>query len=367
MTSSDAVIEGIEAAAYRVPTDAAEADGTLRWVGTTIVVVRARSGDSVGVGWTYGPPACRDLVSTVLAGQVQDQDAMNVPALWSAMVAAVRNDTRRGAVGYAISAVDCALWDLKARLLGVPLADLLGRAHRTVPVYGSGGFTSYDDDRTTEQLLGWVRDDQIPRVKIKIGESWGRRTDRDLHRAELARDTIGADAELYVDANGAYTPKQAIRIGAQLARLGVIWFEEPVSSDHHEHLAEVRAAVSADVAAGEYAADLFDVRALCKVVDCLQIDVTRCGGISEWLRASAVAAAHGLQVSGHCAPNLHAHVAAAVPNIRHLEWFHDHARLESMLFDGVLDPSGGEVRPGPAPGNGLSVVDDVADRFLIRQ
>ena len=134
------------------------------------------------------------------------------------------------------------------------------------------------------------------------------------------------------------------------------WFEEPVSSDDLDGLREVRDRGPADVAAGEYGYDLSYFRRMCAAgaVDCLQADVSRCGGITEWLRAAAVAAAHGLQISGHCAPHLHAHVAAAVPNLRHLEWFHDHVRIESMLFDGALDPAGGVIRPAPAaPGLGL--------------
>lgn len=356
-------IEQVRVRAYRIPTDAPEADGTIAWDSTSLVVVEVAAGDIVGTGWTYGPPACASLVQGLLAQTVRGRDALDVPGTWAAMVAAVRNATRRGAAGYAISAVDCALWDLKARLLGVPLADLLGRARRDVPVYGSGGFTSYSDDQARAQLERWVFGQGIPRVKIKIGESWGRRVDRDLRRVRLARRVVGADTALYVDANGGYTAKQAIRVGARLDGLGVTWFEEPVSSDHTEGLAQVRAAVGCDVTAGEYIADLFDARRLSPVVDCLQVDVTRCGGITEWLRVAAVAAAHGLEVSGHCAPNQHAAVAAAVPNLRHLEWFHDHVRIEDMLFDGVLDPTGGSVTPSDSPGHGMVLRRDTAEQF----
>ena len=103
-----------------------------------------------------------------------------------------------------------------------------------------------------------------------------------------------------------------------------------------------------------------------QAVDCLQADVTRCGGITEWQRAAAVAAARGLQISGHCAPNLHAHVAAAVPNLRHLEYFHDHARIESMLFDGALDLRAASMRPDPTrPGLGLALKEPDATRFRV--
>jgi L-alanine-DL-glutamate epimerase-like enolase superfamily enzyme len=269
-------------------------------------------------------------------------------------------------VGYAISAVDVALWDLKARLLGLPLHRLLGAVRAEVPVYGSGGFTTYDEQQLSQQLQGWVETDRIPRVKIKIGESWGSCPERDLARVRQAREVIGPDTELYVDANGGYGRKQAVRMITAMAEQDVRWFEEPVSSDDLVGLREVRDRARADVAAGEYGYDLDYFRRMCAAgaVDCLQADVSRCGGISEWIRVAALAASMGLQLSGHCAPHLHAHVAAAIPNLRHLEWFHDHVRIESMFFDGALDPHGGSVTPDPAaPGLGLTLRRQDAARY----
>jgi L-alanine-DL-glutamate epimerase-like enolase superfamily enzyme len=352
----DPVVEQVEASAYTVPTDAPEADGTFAWDSTTLVLAEVHAGGLVGTGWTYGPVACAALIGDRLAAVVRGRPALDVTGAWQAMIRAVRNDGRPGAAGYAISAVDVALWDLKARLLDVPLHRLIGAVHDEVPVYGSGGFTTYDDDRLTEQLTGWAHGQRIPRVKIKIGESWGADAGRDLARLRRAREVIGPDVELYADANGGYTAKQAVRVLGEAAELDVRWLEEPVSSDDLAGLAAVRAAVRADVAAGEYGYDLTYFRRMCEAgaVDCLQADVSRCGGISEWLRVAAVAASYGLQISGHCAPHLHAHAAAATPNLRHLEWFHDHVRIESMFFDGCLDPDGGVVRPrADAPGHGL--------------
>jgi L-alanine-DL-glutamate epimerase-like enolase superfamily enzyme len=274
------------------------------------------------------------------------------------MVAAVRNSTRAGVAGYAISAVDVALWDLKARLLDMSLVDLFGSARTGVPVYGSGGFTTYSDDETTAQLTDWVERRGIPRVKIKIGEDRGTRQARDLHRIHLSREVIGSHCELYVDANGGYSAKQAVRVMHAAEVDHVTWFEEPVSSDDLVGLREVRRRVDADVAAGEYGTDVSYVERMCAAgaVDCVQVDATRVGGYTEWLRCAAVAAAHHLQVSGHCAPQLHAHVAAATPNLRHLEWFHDHVRIEDMLFDGTLSPDSGTLTPDRGrPGHGLSL------------
>jgi L-alanine-DL-glutamate epimerase-like enolase superfamily enzyme len=359
-------VDKLTVAAYRIPTDQPEADGTISWDATTMVVVRAHADGQVGTGWTYAAQAAGALVGNLLADVVSGRCALDVTGTYHAMCRAVRNVGRPGVAATAISAVDTALWDLKARLLDLRLARLLGMIQSEVPVYGSGGFTTYDATTLADQLGHWVHEVGIPRVKIKIGESWGAAVGRDLARIRQAREVIGTGPELFVDANGGYTRKQAIRVAHAADDAGIGWFEEPVSSDDLAGLHEVRDQVDSEVAAGEYGYDLTYFQRMCaaQAVDCLQADASRCGGITEWLRVAAVAAAHQLQISGHCAPHLHVHAAAAVPNLRHLEWFHDHVRIEHMLFDGTLDPTGGVIRPDPrAPGHGLTVRDGIVERY----
>jgi L-alanine-DL-glutamate epimerase-like enolase superfamily enzyme len=366
MSVTAPAVTAVDTAVYVIPTDAPEADGTLAWDKTTMVLVTVHADGEQGLGWSYASAAARTVVTEVLADVVVGRDAFDIAGTAAAMARQVRNIGRPGVAATAISAVEIGLWDLKARLLGQSLSGLLGRAIHHVPVYGSGGFTSYDDTQTRHQLCEWVEKERIPRVKIKIGESWGGDERRDLARAELAREVIGPDAELYVDANGGYSVGQAVRVADELSAMDVSWFEEPVSSEDLAGLAAVREQVRPDVAAGEYSWSLADSARLigAHAVDCLQLDVTRCGGITEFLRAAALAAAHNLQISGHCAPNLHAHVGAAVPNLRHVEYFHDHQRIERMLFDGALDPSGGTMRPDPdRPGHGLAIRAADAERY----
>jgi L-alanine-DL-glutamate epimerase-like enolase superfamily enzyme len=363
-TRSGVSVERVTVSAYEVPTDRHESDGTLEWDSSTIVVVHAHAGDKTGLGYTYAPAAAGKLVEEKLSSQVEGADALSPAATWETLARSLRNAGRPGIGFCALAAVDTALWDLKARLLGLPLVDVLPRVHDKVPVYGSGGFCSYPLERLRDQLRGWV-EAGIPRVKLKIS----REPERDPERLDAAREAIGDETELFVDSNGALSAKEALGWAERLRReWGVSWFEEPVSSADLEGLRFVRerGPGGMDVAAGEYAYVLADFRNLVGAVDCLQADVTRCGGITGLLHAAGLAAANGLDVSAHCAPQLSAHAFCAVPTARHLEYFHDHARIEPLLFDGVLEPVAGELRPDRSrPGNGLQLKRADAERYAV--
>jgi L-alanine-DL-glutamate epimerase-like enolase superfamily enzyme len=362
-----AAIDRVDASVYTVPTDLPEADGTLSWDSTTVVVVEVSAGGGRGLGWSYASAAAAAVVRELLEPAVRGRSALDTTAANEAMIRAVRNAGRSGIAATAISAVDIAIWDLKAKLLGLSVAQLLGPVHQSVPIYGSGGFTTYDADQTARQVEDWLSTAGVGAVKIKVGESWGACEGRDLERTAVVRRLIG-DRALFVDANGGYSVAQAVRMGAQYDDLGVTWFEEPVSSDDLAGLRAVRAAVRADVAAGEYGFDPFHFRGLleAEAVDCLQVDATRCGGVTGFLGAAAVAAAYGREVSAHCAPHLHAQVAASVPNIRHIEYFHDHVRIEQeLLFEGATQPRLGALAANlDRPGHGMSLRPD-AGRWLV--
>ncbi len=346
-------IERIEAAAYIVPTDAPESDGTFEWDSTTIVVVHASGAGGTGIGYTYSDAAAADLAATRLADAVRGVDVMNVEAAYVAMLQAVRNVGRQGIAATAVSAVDIALWDLKARLLGVPLVSLVGGVRDAVPIYGSGGFTSYSLEQLQLQLGGWVAEG-IGAVKMKVG----RDAAADRRRVAAAREAIGPAAQLFVDANGAYDRKQALAEADAFAGHDVSWFEEPVSSDDLEGLRLVRDRLppGMEVAAGEYGYEpqYFRRMAAAGAVDVLQADATRCGGVTGFLRAAAICDAFSLPLSAHTAPAIHAHLCCAASRARHLEYFHDHVRIEQLLFDGVLPPDRGALRPDRGRG-GLGI------------
>ncbi len=273
----EARIGAVRARAYTIPTDVPEADGTFAWDSTTMVVVAVEGGGSTGLGYTYTSGTVTGLITGKLAAAISGGDAMDPPWAWRARQRAVRNMGRDGLAATAISAVDAALRDLKAKLLDLPLAVLLGRYRDTVPIYGSGGFTSYDDGQLRDQLRAWVNADGCRWVKMKIGTH----PEDDPRRVRVAKQAIG-DAALFVAGNGAFAVKQAWHLaGIFAAEARVAWVEEPVSSDDIAGLAQVRARAPAgmEVAAGEYSYDTDAVRRLleARAVNVLQADASRCG------------------------------------------------------------------------------------------
>jgi L-alanine-DL-glutamate epimerase-like enolase superfamily enzyme len=358
-------IERFEVGAYRIPTDQPESDGTIAWDVTSVVVVRAHAGGQSGLGYSYAHPAAGEVIDTVLSEVLIGRDAFATPGAWQAMAIAVRNVGRPGIASSAIAATDMALWDLKARLLDLPFVDLLGRAREGIAVYGSGGFASYDLPRLREQLGGWAASG-MRFVKMKIG----REPKRDPERVTAVREAIGPEVELFVDANGAFDRPAALAMAHALDGLGVTWFEEPVSSDDLAGLALVRqnAPPGMAVAAGEYGYDLpyFGRMLGAGAVDCLQADSTRCGGPTVFLGVAGLCEAHCLPLSAHTAPSIHAHLCCALPVARHVEYFHDHARVERLLFDGVLEPCEGALWPDRSrPGLGLELKGADAARYAL--
>jgi L-alanine-DL-glutamate epimerase-like enolase superfamily enzyme len=354
-------VNRLEVSTYTVPTDSPESDGTLEWDSTTIIVVEAAGGGQRGLGYTYGDSSVGAFIESKLKGVVEGAEAMSPPAAWALMQRAIRNAGRPGVGAMAVSAVDIALWDLKARLLGIPLADALPRFHDRVPVYGSGGFTSYSLERLQEQLGGWA-EEGIPRVKMKVGREPG----KDPERVRVAREAIGKGVELLVDANGAYARKQALYWAEAFAVEGITYLEEPVSSEDREGLCLLRdrGPGGLAIAAGEYEWTLPQLADLARCVDILQADVTRCGGITNLLRVDGICKGRQLPFSAHCAPAVSAHACCAMESLLHLEYFHDHVRVESMLFDGVLGPGEGHLRPDASrPGLGLELKRADAERY----
>jgi L-alanine-DL-glutamate epimerase-like enolase superfamily enzyme len=356
-------IQKLEIAVFTIPTSSPESDGTYEWDSTTLVLVHAHAGGHIGLGYTYADSSTALLIRDKLAKVVTGLNPLDVNRAWLAMVASIRNLGRPGIASMAISAVDTALWDLKAKLLDLPLVKLFGQVRDAIPIYGSGGFTSYTDRQLQDQFRAW-RSQSISKFKMKVG----RDAVADLHRVRVARECIGPEAELFVDANGGYGRKQALAQAEYFAEQDVGWFEEPVSSDDLDGLRFIRdrAPSSMEIAAGEYGYDLDYFRRMigAGAVDVLQADATRCAGFTGVLQAATLCDAHHLSLSAHCAPALHVHIGCALHSMRHLEYFHDHVRIEHMLFDGAPKPSNGELHPDlTRAGIGLDFKSADAQRF----
>ena len=358
-------IDSLEVGAFKIPTETPESDGTYEWDSTTIVVVDLAAGGERGLGYTYADTSTATLIRDHLKEIVVGRDALSINGAWDAMVHSIRNLGRPGICSMAISAIDTALWDLKARLLGLPLVSLFGQARAAMPIYGSGGFTSYSVDKLQKQLGGWVRQG-IPRVKMKIG----RDAKMDVERVAAAGEAIGQNADLFVDANGAYSCKQALALAEEFSDYGVTWFEEPISSDDLEGLRLIRdrAPGGMEIAAGEYGYDIDYFRRMLEAgaVDVCQADATRCAGFTGFFQVAALCDANHISLSAHCAPALHLHIGCAASCFRHAEYFFDHGRIERMLFDGVLDPVDGALRPDLSrAGHGLELKRADAEAFRI--
>lgn len=365
MKQEEIYIKDVKVSAYTIPTEDPESDGTIEWNSTTMILVEIMAGGQSGIGYTYADISSAYFIDKNLKNVVTGKNALDIPGILKAMIDSVRNNGNCGIIAMAISAVDNALWDVKAKITGLPLASLLGKVRDDFQIYGSGGFTSYTIEKLQNQLSDWV-EKGIKQVKMKVG----RQPEKDVERVGKAREAIGKSTALFVDANGAYTARQALEKAFRFAELGVSWFEEPVPASDLNGLKFIRkhAPASMNIAAGEYGYNLpyFEQMMEAEAVDVLQADATRCGGISTFLKAGQTCEAHQLPFSSHCAPALHLHAALSLPSFFTAEYFYDHVRIESMLFDGIQQPVNGALHADMSrPGLGLEFKHKDAERYKV--
>lgn len=362
-------IERVSVSAYRVPTDGPdglETDGTLAWDSTTLIVVEVTAAGKVGLGYSYGDVSAAHVIDSRLKHVLIGQDPFQCGLLWKRQQQLLRNDGRSGVAALAMSATDIALWDLKARLLETAVYQLLGGFRSSVEAYGSGGFCNYSLDRLTHQLSEFARLG-VRAVKIKTS----RDPERDPQRLTACRSVLGDAVTLMADANGALSRKRALYWAHRFhEEWNVSWFEEPVSSEDRSGLRQLRdrSPAGLEIAAGEYGFVLRDFVDLLEAgsVDCLQADVTRAGGLTGLRQVGALCRAYSLELSAHCAPSVSMHAMCGIETARHVEYFHDHARIEHLLFDGAATPVDGQLRPDPARlGFGLELKRADAERYRI--
>jgi L-alanine-DL-glutamate epimerase-like enolase superfamily enzyme len=360
---SDLPVQRLDVSAFRVPTSR-YVNGSPASNETTVVIVEAEAGGVRGLGYVYADVETAKLIDSVLKRVILNKNAIQVVSAWGSMRNAIRTQAWPVAGSIAIAAVDTCLWDLKARLLRIPLVNLFGVARAEIPVYGATE-DQYPWPQLEVQLRDWAADG-MPAVKILVGAS----PDEDLDIVEKASKIAGPNMQLFVDARGAYNSEQAIEKARAFRDLGVVWFEEPVPSNDLEGLRTLRQNKPArmDIAAGREGFDSAYFRKILEngAVDVLKVNATRCAGLTGFLQADSMCQGFKTELSSHAAPSLHAHLCCVAMNARNAEYLSEHARIEQMFFDGALRAGQGRLRPDlTRPGLGLELRVPDLERYRV--
>jgi L-rhamnonate dehydratase len=317
-----------------------------------------------GIGSGSGTRAViHDMLKPLLVGQ----NPLHHERLWDDMFWRVRGFGRKGVAFTAISAIDIALWDLKAKHFGVPLYQLLGPYTESVPIYGSGGWTSFSEKELVSEQLSYV-ERGIPRVKMKVAKDFGHCEAEDLQRLKAVRKTVGDDVEIYVDANNGFYAKQAIGFARKMADHNVGWFEEPVLADDIAGLAAIAKAIDIPVATGEHEYTKYGFKELIAQggADIVQPDVGRVGGVTEWMKVAHLAHAFNLPVAPHAVQLVHLHLACCTPNLKVVEYLGVAEETDKLFYTEVPEPKDGMWSPFPdRPGLGLELDPKAVERYAV--
>ncbi|MCH8115744.1 MAG: mandelate racemase/muconate lactonizing enzyme family protein [Chloroflexi bacterium] len=325
--------------------------------------------EGLGVGQARPPHAIREIIERELKDLFIGEDPFNIEKLWNDMFWRMRNYARKGVALQALSSIDIALWDLKARALGLPLYRLLNPRYESVPVYGSGGWTNMTEEELVEEALGFV-ERGIPRYKMKVGKDFGNAEREDVQRVAAVRKAVGDDVEIYVDANMGYNVKQAIRMSHKFEDYDVRWFEEPILADNVEGFAQISRATQIPIATGEneYTRHGFKELIVHGGVDIVQPDVGRVGGVTEWMKVASLADSFGLSIAPHGVPNVHLQLCMAIPNLKVVEYFAGGWVTvgRTGFFTEVPVPVDGMWAPFPdKPGLGFELDPDAVKKYSV--
>lgn len=360
-------INKVETTLVPIPRDPPVADSTSKSMptgGHCFVYIHSNDGIT-GLGMSQASRAVQAVIEEELAPYLVDKDPLDIERLWSEMFWKLRSLGRKGIAIQALSAVDIALWDLKARSLNLPLYKLLGAARDRVPVYGSGGWTSYSQDELVSEQAGYV-DRGFSSTKMKVGMDAGTNVSVDMERLHAVRDAIGSDIELLIDANNGYTAKQAISLISQFESYQVAWLEEPVPADDIDGLAQVVDKSRIPIATGEHEYTKWGFKEILtrRAADIAQPDVGRVGGITEWLKVASMADAFGIPIAPHSYQLVHRHLCMAIPNLRIVEYLGTREREDELLYLDWDKPVNGFWGPDPEkPGLGLEVNPETVNQY----
>lgn len=321
-----------------------------------------------GLGLSIPGRAVQAVVEQNLKHLLVGRDPFNIEWLWERMFWEIRTYGRKGIAFCAISAVDMALWDLKAKALGLPLYRLLGPYHERVPIYGSGGWTDFDERELVAEQTDYINRLGVRAVKMKVAKDFGKSEREDIVRLDAVRKAIGDDVELLVDANNGYYAKQAIRMARHFEERRVGWFEEPVLADDIDGLAAISRATTIPIATGEHEYTKYGFKDLIARggVDIVQPDVGRVGGVTEWMKVAHLAHAFNLPVAPHAFQLVHLHLAMCTPNLRLVEYLGVTEQGDQIWFTDFPQPKDGWWAPYPdRPGLGLELNPRVVEQYRV--
>jgi L-alanine-DL-glutamate epimerase-like enolase superfamily enzyme len=340
--------------------DSSLADSTRKIESVGYVIVRLSTDDGLtGLGITYdevGGEAIRQLIVKELAPLIIGKNPFETEVIWEKISQYVRGVGRKGLTFCALSAVDIALWDLKGKMAGMPVYKLLGGNKSKIPVYACGGWTSYNQNELVKEMQSMVANGYTM-VKMKIGVNDGRCPEEDIKRVRLVRQELGPQIEIAIDANNAFKSATAIRIAHKLDECNLYFFEEPVMADDMEGLAKVRESIDIPVATGEHEYTKYGVRDLLlhKAADIIQPDVTRCGGITEWMKMATIAHAWNIMMAPHGMEYMSMHLLGAISNGLMLERVLLFEPLNEIVFVNPPQPRNGYIEIPDEPGLGLEL------------
>lgn len=357
-------ITDLKIRAYVASYENAISNGKYTYGATEIVICEVITDEGItGIGWTHGTDV---VIHTMLSlkERIIGQDPFNVEKIWD-MMYLPKVYGRKGFETRAISGIDIALWDIKGKAAGRSIRQLLGGYSESIPAYVAGGYyeNGKDYSKLKEEMSANVRNG-AKAVKMKIGAA---SIQEDLERIDAVREAIGPQVKLLVDANNAYNRIDALKMGRELDKRDIYWFEEPVSPDDLEGSAELCRKLDTPIAIGENEYTRWGFKQLIdqRAGQILNADAQVLGGITEWKKVADLAMASHVLIAPHGDQEVHMHLVSAVPNGLIAEYYDNNtnALLKEMFREPVKLDAGGCIVIPDKPGLGVDIEFEQIEKY----